>query len=388
MSDEEIRDLLDLAVAQVTEPDDRDYPSAEQLWTAGRRQRNRGRAGVTGLGVAAAAAGVLGIVWAQGLGGGDAAPAPATDGVTSETSEGDGSTSTIPTVSGSSVVVVLSEGGWEPSGMLTPLTDEEARGGHWLPVDTQALPPVVGDDVGGDRGLTYDGTNWRVRECGTDVTVPGRLEDSILVATGDPVVVADPDPGAACVTPELMPDEWAEVLNSRPRLSTDGQILVLVGRTDDGALAPVGMALLPEGIEAPQGGPTTVVTAEDLAAGLAEVPGEVAVEDIGVSDHLDLQPGHSTTLSVQDGMVSLDVGCAEPLRGPAWFSQIGPEDDRRQLTALLPQEPNCAAAGPASAGEAELWRQMLAQGAFLHHFGDYVIVDAMVDAVWASAGGS
>lgn len=309
---------------------------------------------------------------------------------TSEPEEDDATpagTISIPNALGSSAVIVMSEGGWTPSGVLSPLVDEDATGRHWLPVDTEVVPPIVGDDVGGERGLTYDGTNWRVRECSIDVTVPGRLEDSILVATGDPVVVADPDPGAACVTPELMPDQWAEVLTSRPRLSTDGQILVLVGRTDDGPLAPVGMALLGDGVTDPRGGPTTVVTAEDLAAGLTEVPGEVAVEDIGVSDHLDLQPGHTTTLSLQDGIVSLDVGCDEPLRGPAWFSQIGPDDDRWQLTAALPQEPACA--GPdQAAGEAELWRQMLAQGTFLHHFGDYVIVDAMVDAEWASAGGS
>lgn len=322
-----------------------------------------------------------------------AEPAPPIDGTTPTSGPEVGETATgtisIPNVIGSSTVVVMSEGGWDPSGVLTPLRHEEAVGRHWLPVNTQAVPPIVGDDVGGERGLTFDGTNWRVRECGIDVTVPGRLEDSVLVATGDPVVVPDPDPGAACVFPGLMPDEWASVLTSRPRLSTDGSILVLVGRTDDGPLEPVGMALLGDGVSDPSGGPTRAVTAEELAAGLTELPRDVAIEDIGVSDHLDLQPGHSTTLTLQDGMVALDVGCGELLRGPAWFSQVGHEDERWQLTAALPQEPDCGAdTGRAAAGEAELWRQMLAQGAFVHHFGDYVIVDAMVDAVWAGAGSS
>ena len=290
----------------------------------------------------------------------------------------------------SSVVVVLSEGGWAPSGVLSPLADEDATGRHWLPVDTEVVPPIVGDDVGGDRGLTYDGTSWRVRECGIDVTVPGRLEVGVLVATGDPVVVPDPDPGAACVTPELMPDEWAAVLTSQPRLSTDGEILVISGRTDDGPLEPVGMALLGDGVVDPTGGPTRAVTLEDLAGGLTEVPSDIAVGDVGVSDHLDLQPGYDTTLTVRDGILTLDVGCPSPLRGPAWFSQVGPEEDSWQLTAALPREPSCGGQfrNEAAAGEAELWRQMLAHGTFLHHFGDYVILDAMADEVWASADGS
>lgn len=321
-----------------------------------------------------------------------AEPAPPIDGTTPtsgpEDEVGETATGTIslPNALGSSTVVVMSEGGWDPSGVLTPLTDEEASDGHWLPVDTQAVPPIVGDDVGGERGLTFDGTHWRFRDCGIDVTVPGRLEDSVLMATGDPVVVPNPDPGAACVFPGLMPDEWAAVLTSQPRLSTDGSILVLVGRTDDGPLEPVGMALLGGEVADPSGGPTRAVSAEELAVGLIEVPQRVAVQDIGVSDHLDLQPEHATTLSIRDGIVSIDVGCPEPLRGPAWLSPIGPED-RWQLTAALPQEPDCAGDGTpqAAAGEAELWRQMLAQGAYLHRFGDYVIVDAVVDAAWGAA---
>jgi len=138
----------------------------------------------------------------------------------------------------------------------------------------------------------------------------------------------------------------------------------------------VGMAFLADGDDDPQGGPTAPVTLEDLAAGLVEVSGDVAVQDVGVSDVRDPQPGHATRLSVEDGVVSIDVGCAEPLRGPAWFSHVGPEDTAWQLTAALPTEPDCAGA---AADDAELWRQLLAHGAFLHRFGDYVIVDVWAD---------
>lgn len=429
MSDDEIRDLLDLGAQDVPTPGagpagdgagpgvgrgasqaghgvgSSDELTAEQLWSAGRRERNRGRAWVGGLGAAAAAASILGIVWAQGFAGGDTGPVtPATQSPspiveedatqTSEPTPDDDATPTgtisIPNALGSSRVVVLSEGGWDPSGELTPLTQDDAVGGHWLPVDTTTEPPQVGDDVNGDRGLTYDGTTWRFRECGIDVRVPGLLENSLLVATGEPVIMPDPDPGAACVTPELMPEEWVDLLTHEPRLSTDGALLVLSGRTGTAPLAPVGLALLGEGVTDPTGGPTRAVTAEDLAAGLTEVPADVAIGDIGVSDHLDLQPGHATTLSVSDGILTLDVGCPAPLRGPAWFSEADPELGTWQLTAALPKEPSCAGPGTsgAAAGDAELWRQMLAQGVFLHHFGDYVILDGKADEAWAGADGS
>src|SRR5690606_19712064 len=64
MSDDEIRDLLDRGVQ---DPDASEELTAEQLWSAGRRRRTRGRAWIGGLGAAAAAASILGVVWAQGL---------------------------------------------------------------------------------------------------------------------------------------------------------------------------------------------------------------------------------------------------------------------------------------------------------------------------------
>lgn len=272
-------------------------------------------------------------------------------------------------------VAVLSEGEWAPTGQLAPLTAEEATGRRWLPVSTLSGSPEVGIDPNGDRGLSFDGSSWRIRDCGVDITVAGGMEDGVLVTAGAPVVVPDPDPGATCTGP-LMSDHWGNILTGEPRVSTDGQILVISGVTGPVAVEPAGLALAPEGLQAPQGGPTTVVTAEDLAAGLQEVPGDTAAQDVGVSDVRDPQPEHATTLSLEGGVVTVDVGCAEPLQGPAWFSHVGPAEVNWQLTAALPGAPECDGA---AAQDAELWRQMLAQGAFLHHFGDYVIVDSTAD---------
>lgn len=272
-------------------------------------------------------------------------------------------------------VALLSEGEWAPTGELTPLTTEEATGRRWLPVSTLSGSPEVGTDPDGDRGLSFDGSSWGIRDCGVDITVAGGIEDGVLVTTGEPEVVPDPDPGASCTGP-LMSEHWSSILTGEPRVSTDGQILVISGATGQTPVEPAGLALAPEGLQAPQGGPTTVVTAEDLAAGLQEVPGDTAAQDVGVSDVRDPQPEHATTLSLEDGVVTIDVGCAAPLQGPAWFSHVGPAEVNWQLTAALPDVPECDGA---AAQDAELWRQMLGQGAFLHHFGDYVIVDSGAD---------
>lgn len=264
-------------------------------------------------------------------------------------------------------LIVMSEGEWAPTGELTPLTAEETEGRRWFNVDIDRPAPTLPGGPG--YGLDFDGSSVHVRACSVDVTVPGDLVDGVFVATGEPEWVEDPDPGIDCPVP-VYTDEWVQVLTNEPRLSTDGEILVIAGGAGDTQLEPVGMALLPDGVSDPTVGPVTPVTVEDLAAGLTETP----AEEIGVSDVRDPQPEHATTLSVQDGMVSVDVGCPEPLRGPAWFSHVGPEEFNWQLTAALTIDQDCA--GPA-VEDALLWQQMLAQGAFLHHSGDYVILDSM-----------
>ncbi|WP_256841492.1 hypothetical protein [Ornithinimicrobium cryptoxanthini] len=288
----------------------------------------------------------------------------------------------IPLVVGTPTVVVMSEGGWAPTGELTPLTDATAVNRHWLMVQVIDDSGVV-DQPWSDYGLTFDGSAVHVRECSVDVSVPGHLRDGVFVATGEPQWVDDPDPGSDCPVP-VYTDEWVQILTSEPRMSTDGEILVIAGGADDTQLGPVGLALLADGVDDPQGGPTAPVTLDDLAAGLVEVRGDVAVQDVGVSDVRDLQPEHTARLSLEDGVVTVDVGCAEPLRGPAWFSQVGPDDADWRLTAVLPAEPDCTGAG---AADAELWRQMLAHGAFLHHFGDYVILDGWADPALAPGAG-
>ncbi|USQ79684.1 hypothetical protein [Ornithinimicrobium faecis] len=277
----------------------------------------------------------------------------------------------LPESSGPSVLVVMSEGAWEPTGELTPLTDRQAVDQRWLPVTTDSEPPEVGLDPSGDRGLSFDGTTWRIRDCGIDISMDGAIENGRLLTRGEPVVVPDPDPGAACTFP-LTADDWVGILTGEPMLSTDSEILVIEGTVEDSFQVPVGMALLPAGVTDPTVGPVTTVTPEDLAAGLTEAP----ADDIGVSDVRDPQPEHATTLSMQDHVVTVDVGCDEPLRGPAWFTHVGPEEFNWQLVAALGNDPDCA--GPAAA-DAQLWRQMLAEGVFLHHSGDYVILDSMAE---------
>lgn len=276
-----------------------------------------------------------------------------------------------PGPTGPSALVVMSEGSWEPSGELSPLTDGLAVDRRWLPVSTDSQPPEVGADPSGDRGLSFDGTTWRIRDCGVDISVDGAIENGRLLARGEPDVVPDPDPGAACVF-SLTPEDWVSILTGEPLLRTDGEILVVQGEVEDADQVPVGMAFLPDGASDPSVGPVSSVTPEDLAAGLTETP----AADIGVSDIRDPQPDHDTALSVQDGMVTVDVGCDEPLRGPAWFSQVGPEEFTWQLTAALSIEPDCA---DAAKEDALLWQQMLAEGVFLHHSGDYVILDSMAE---------
>lgn len=280
-----------------------------------------------------------------------------------------------PEVVGVPQAIVMSEGDWSPSGELAPLTAEQATGKGWLPVTTDSVPPEVGADLDGERGLSFDGDTWHIRDCGIDITVPGGLEDGLLTTTGEPEVVPDPDPGAACVFP-LTPEDWQAVLTGEPSVAVDGEILVIRAGLGDVPLEPAGMALVPDGVSDPSGGPVSAVSADDLAAGLTELSAEQAAGEVGVSDLRDPQPEHASTVSMAGGVVTVDVGCAEPLTGPAWFSHVGPEEHMWQLTAALPEDPDCA--GPA-AQEAELWRQMLAHGAFLHRFGDYVIVDAWAD---------
>lgn len=395
MSDEEIRDLLDLGAEGMPYGPPID---GEATWAAGRRHRVRYSWG-TGLAAAAAAA-AIGIVWSQGLpGGDDVTPPPAggtetpvqptlpegevttatdddpDDATGEETESGQGPEAGIPEVLGPPVLVVLSEGEWEPTGQLTPLTAQEAQGRRWLPVTTDSESPEVGTDPGNGRGLSFDGDTWRIRDCGIDISGPGTVEDGRLMITGELTIDPDPDPGAACLMP-VTSQEWAALLTGGPQVGTDGEILVLSGGTGQEQLEPAGLALVPDGVSDPRGGPVSPVSAEDLAAGLTELSAEQAAGDVGVSDLRDPQPDHATSLSMQDGVVTVDVGCAEPLTGPAWFSQVGPEDYMWQLTAALPADPDCA--GP-SAQDAELWRQMLARGAFLHRFGDYVVVDAWAD---------
>lgn len=295
----------------------------------------------------------------------------------------------IPLVVGTPRVIVMSEGGWAPTGELTPLTEETATGKRWLPVTTESDPPEVGADPNGDRGLSFDGTTWRIRDACIDIRVRGGLQDGVLTTTGEPEVVPDPDPGAGCIMP-LTPEEWEALLTGEPRLSTDGDILVISGGGDDAQLSPVGMAFVAEGTDDPQGGPTAPVTVEDLATGLVEVPGDTAAGDVGVSDVRDLQPDHAARLSLDDGTLSVEVGCEDALRGPAWFAQVGPDEADRQLIAALPAgtapgqpagtPPGCSGA---AAVEAELWRQLLAHGVFLHHYGEYVILDGWADPALA-----
>ncbi len=404
MSDEEIRDLLDLGAESMPYGPPID---AEASWLAGRRSRNTRRAWGTGV-LAAAAALAAGVVWTQGLGTQEVSHPPAANPPVSPTGDtpassddtadtlgedltvltGEPSSAPDPTTgeqepsgdpgtpgdAGTPEIVIMSQGAWEPSGELRPLTAQEATGSRWLPVTTEADPPQVGDDVAAERGLSFDGTTWRIRDCGVDVSVAGGVQDGVLVTSGEPQVVPDPDPGAACTGP-LRSEDWVSILTSEPQVSTDGPILVISGELDGIPAAPAALALRPEGTQTTGGG-TTAVSAEELAGGLTEVPGATAAEQVGLSDVRDPQPEQATTLSVQDGTVTVDVGCAEPLQGPAWFSQVGPEEFNWQLTAALPRTPDCAGS---AAEDAELWRQMLAQGAFLHHFEDYVLVDSWAD---------
>lgn len=298
-----------------------------------------------------------------------AAPTEDATGTETPTSRDD-----MPLVVGTPTVVVMSEGEWAPSGELTPLTAEKAVDRRWLMVEVTGGTGVVSEPLS-DYGLTFDESALRVRECSVDVTVPGDLRDGVFVATGEPAIVEDPDPWADCPVP-VYTDEWVQILTAEPRMSTDGRILVVAGHVGDQQLEPLGLALLPEGADRPVGGPTTPVTQEDLTGGLSEVPARQAVDAVGVSDVRDPQPAHATRLSVADGVVTVDVGCTEPLRGPAWYSQMGPDDADWQLTAVLPDEPDCQGA---ASDDARMWRQLLAHGAFLHRFGDYVIVDSWVD---------
>ncbi|MCK0113023.1 hypothetical protein MWU75_12810 [Ornithinimicrobium sp. F0845] len=281
----------------------------------------------------------------------------------------------IPLVLGTPTVVVMSEGEWAPTGELTPLTEEAATGRRWLPVTTESDPPDAGADPIGDRGLSFDGTTWRIRDCGIDVRVRGWLQDGVLTQTGEPEIVDNPDPGAACVSPRY-PEDWAAMLTGEPYLAVDGDILVISTRLGDGIqLEPVGMALAPQGEAPPNAEMVRPVEVEDLAAGLVEVPGQEAAYDIGVSDARDPRPGHSTTIGWEDGAITVDVGCAEPLTGPAWLSPS--EHNQSVLRAALPEVPEACAG--AAADDAELWRQLLAHGATLHHFADHVILDAWAD---------
>lgn len=287
----------------------------------------------------------------------------------------------IPLVVGTPTVVLMSEGEWAPTGELTALTAEQAEGRRWFQVEHDDPGPTLPGGPG--YGLDFDGSSVHVRECSVDVTVPGELRAGVFVATGEPQSVDDPDPGIDCPVP-VYTDEWVQILTSEPRMSTDGEILVIAGGGDGTQLEPVGMALVAAGVEDARGGPTAPVTVEDLGAVLFEVPGEVAAQDVGVSDVRDIQPGHTASFSLEDGAVSIGVGCDEQLSGPAWLSHVGPEDTDWQLIAVLPEvsppgEASASGCTGVAAVEAELWRQLLAHGVFLHHFGDYVILDGWAD---------
>lgn len=285
----------------------------------------------------------------------------------------------IPLVVGTPRLVVMSEGEWAPTGQLTPLTAEEAVGRRWLMVSVGEAAGVV-EEPWQDHGLTFDGSALRIRDCSVDVTVPGEVRDGVFVATGEADVVDDPDPAMDCPVP-VYSQEWMQILTHEPTLSTDGEILVIAGGTDDLRLEPVGLALVPDGVEEPVGGPMPRVELGTLAGGLSEVPADQARE-LNVTGVRDAQPEHATTLAVVDGQVVVDVGCAEPLRGPAWFS---PLNDYDVLTAVVPSDPDCAGA---AAEDAELWGQLLARGVFLHHYGDYVLVDGWADPALGQVDGS
>ena len=76
MSDEEIRELLDLGVEDL----ELGHPiEAGASWAAGRRIRTRRSWGV-GLGAVAAAATIVGVVWSQGLTGGEVQTPPPAEG--------------------------------------------------------------------------------------------------------------------------------------------------------------------------------------------------------------------------------------------------------------------------------------------------------------------
>lgn len=278
----------------------------------------------------------------------------------------------IPLVVGTPRVVLMSEGRWEPSGELTPLTAAGAEGRRWFQVDNDRPGPALPGGPG--YGLDFDGSAAHVRECSVDVTVPGNLRDGVFVATGEPQWVNDPDPGLDCPVP-VYTDEWVQILTSEPRMSTDGEILVIAGGADDVRLEPVGMALQSASTEESNDEPGPQIGLDGLAAGLVEVPVDQAFGE-GISDLRDAQPDHTTTLSVTDGIVSVDVGCDEPLRGPAWYSYVGPEDIHWQLTAAVADAPDCEGA---AADDAELWRQMLANGIFLFPLEGQWLVDSWAD---------
>lgn len=277
-----------------------------------------------------------------------------------------------PVMVGTPQLILMSEGRWEPTGELTPLTAEETEGRRWFQVEDDRPGPTLPGGPG--YGLDFDGSSVHVRFCGVDVTVAGSVQDGLFRDSGGVDVVDDPDPGIDC--PSLLaPTEWVQVLTNEPRMSTDGEILVISGGVGDVQLEPVSMAM------SLQGTPTSTdpiglrLTPEALAMGLAELPESEALSE-GLDDVRDPQPEHTTILSVEDGVVRVDVGCSEPLQGPVWYSHVGPEDVHWQLTAALPEAPDCAGS---AAADAELWRQMLAHGVFLFPFEGNRIVDSWAE---------
>ena len=229
MSDDEIRDLLDLGVQ---EPAGGDALSAEQLWSAGRRQRNRGRAWLGGLGAAAAAASLLGIVWAQGLAGGDAAPPPSDE--TPDTMP-----SPSPTVDGGEDArgepffarfeSADSEPAAQLSGASRPATLEDLQGTWHGPFGE--LFGFDGDTFTVDTGAPcHEGGSQQV-----EVSPEGRL----LVADGIAWEQVD------CSADDEGRVGWRYALQQEPLLSMDGGTLIISGLdgTSDDPRVPVALTL-------------------------------------------------------------------------------------------------------------------------------------------------
>lgn len=152
-----------------------------------------------------------------------------------------------PTVPFPDLVLLGPDGAGVPSGEVTAMDESALVDTRWRVLDPTnlLLPYYEASDL--LVSMVFDGDRWSVRDCGLDMSAPGRVEDQRVLITGEWEAVPDPDPGASCAH-AANSGGWKEFLDAGPAIGSSGDALLLSrtaleGPLDAGTLMPVPVAV-------------------------------------------------------------------------------------------------------------------------------------------------